>query len=63
MARPQKPHHSVTVRLKQNLFDQLNQFCQDSGQPKTVAIERALEMYINDYYIKQARLKELEKHL
>lgn len=61
MARPQKPHHPVTVRLEQALYEKLNQFCEDSGQPKTVAIERALAMYIEDYYDKQTKLEELNK--
>lgn len=53
MARPTKPHHSVTVRLEESIYQRLNEFCEDSGQPKTVAIERALVMYIKDYYKKQ----------
>lgn len=53
MARPAKPHHSVTVRLEESIYQRLNEFCEDSGQPKTVAIERALVMYIKDYYKKQ----------
>lgn len=60
MARPQKPSHPVTVRMEQELYDRLNQFCADSGQPKTVAIERALSMYIDDYYRKQAIIKRSE---
>ena len=32
-----------------------------SGQSKTVAMERALAMYIQDYYEKQAKLDELNK--
>lgn len=61
MARPKKPNHPVTVRLEQELYDRLNDFCERSGQPKTVAIERALAMYIEDYYDKQAKLEELNK--
>ena len=49
MARPKKPNHPVTVRLEQELYDRLNDFCERSGQPKTTAIERALVSYINDY--------------
>ncbi|MGN0265543.1 MAG: ribbon-helix-helix protein, CopG family [Oliverpabstia sp.] len=49
MARPKKPNHPVTVRLEQELYDRLNDFCERSGQPKTVAIERALKAYIDDY--------------
>lgn len=49
MARPKKPNHPVTVRLEQELYDRLNDFCERSGQPKTVAIERSLKAYIDDY--------------
>jgi len=61
MPRPPKPNHPVTVRLEEGLFEQLNKFCEDSGQPKTVAIERALAMYIEDYYKKQSKIAELNK--
>ena len=44
MARPKKPNHPVTVRLDQEIYDRLNKFVEDSGQPKTVALERALVM-------------------
>ena len=55
MARPKKP---ITVRIEQNIFDRLNQFCNDSGQSKTVAIERALQMYMDDYDKKQTIIKK-----
>lgn len=58
MARQAKPHHPVTVRLKQDLFDELNRFCDDSGQSKTGAVERALEMYIQDYYKKKKIIED-----
>lgn len=47
--------------LEVGLFEQLNKFCEDSGQSKTVAIERALAMYIEDYYKKQYEIAELNK--
>lgn len=49
MPRPKKPNHPVTVRLDQELYDRLNNFCERSGQPKTTAMERALKAYIDDY--------------
>lgn len=61
MARPKKPHHPVTVRLEQEVYDRLNQFCKDSGQPKTVAMERALSMYMDAYYEERRKLEELNK--
>ena len=58
MARPKKPNHPVTVRLDQEIYDRLNKFVEDSGQPKTVALERALVMYMDDYYDKQRLIEE-----
>lgn len=49
MARPRKESHPITVRLEQNIYDQLNDFCERSGQPKTVAIERAIKTYIESF--------------
>lgn len=61
MARPRKDNVPVSFRLERTVFEKLNQFCEDSGQAKTVAIERALNMYIDDYYAKQAQLKGINK--
>ncbi len=60
MARPKKDNVPVSLRIEKELFDRLNQFCKDSGQPKTVAMERALTMYIDDYYEKQEIIKNNE---
>ena len=57
MGRPRKDNVPVSFRT---VFDKLNQFCADSGQAKTVAIERALGMYIDDYYEKQEIIKNNE---
>lgn len=53
MPRPKKENHPMTIRLATHLYERLNDFCEDSGQSKTIAIERALEMYIDDYDRKQ----------
>lgn len=44
MARPKKDNHPVTVRMEEELYNRLNDFCERSGQPKTVALERALKV-------------------
>ena len=62
MARPKtKEYKSVTVRMDTEIFNKLEEFCEASGQPKTVAVERALEMYINDYNRKQDIILNAEK--
>ena len=59
MARQKKESHPITIRMAQELFDRINDFCDRSGQPKTVAIERALTEYINAYdkLMKHAEMK------
>lgn len=56
VARAKKDNVPVSVRLEKGIFEKLSKFCEDSGQPKTVAVERALEMYINDYYEKMGEI-------
>lgn len=48
MARAKKDNVPVSMRLEKGIFEKLSKFCEDSGQSKTVAVERALEMYIDD---------------
>lgn len=36
---------SLNARIGTELFDMLDGFCQRTGQPKTVAVERALRAY------------------
>lgn len=50
MARPKKENHPISIRMDKAIYDWLNEFCEVSGQPKTVAIERALLDYMREYY-------------
>lgn len=45
MARPKKENHPISIRMDKAVYDRLNEFCEVSGQPKTVAIERAISEY------------------
>lgn len=58
MARPTKDSKPLSIRMEKSIMDRLNQFCEESGQPKTVAIERAVTMYIDDYLEKQKKLNQ-----
>lgn len=50
MARPKKENHPISIRMDKAIYDRLNEFCEVSGQPKTVAIERAIDAYVDKYY-------------
>ncbi len=59
MARPRtKTAHPVSFRIDEDMFNLLEKFCNDSGQSKTVAVERALQYYIDKYYDDQSKLKK-----
>ena len=40
---------------RKRTFKRLEKFCEDSGLGKTVTLERALNMYIDEYYGKIAQ--------
>lgn len=52
MAKARKENVPISVRMEKSIYEKLNHFCEDAGQSKTVAVERAVERYIDDYYEK-----------
>lgn len=58
MAKKVKESQPLSVRMEKTTFERLKEFCEESGQSKTVAIERAINMYIDDYDAKMEKLKE-----
>ena len=63
MPRPKvKECKAITIRMDATIYDQLDEFCKEAGQAKTVAIERALTMYIDNYKRQQKILAEAEKN-
>lgn len=60
MPRPRKDNHPLSMRIDKNIYKRLNQYCEDSGQTKTMAIERALVSYMDDYYEQKDALKKLK---
>lgn len=49
------------VRIETAIYNRLEALCEDAGQTKTVAVERALTEYLDNYERKQQMLKELEE--
>ena len=60
MARPKKNGTYLNVCIETPLYERLEALCEDAGQTKTVAVVRALALYLEDYEEKQRKLKELE---
>ena len=59
MARPKKNGTSLNVCIETPIYERLAALCEDAGQTKTVAVERALTLYLEDYEEKQKLLREL----
>ena len=60
MSREKKDTKALNIKLATSISDRLEQYCEDSGQTKTVAVERALSAFIDDYYAQQKLLKKLK---
>lgn len=60
MARPKKSGTYLNVCIETSIYEELSALCEKAGQSKTVAVERALTEYIEDYKKKQAMLRNLE---
>ena len=59
MARPKKNGTYLNVCIETPIYERLVALCEDAGQTKTVAVERALTLYLEDYEEKQKLLREL----
>lgn len=59
MARPKKNGTYLNVCIETPIYERLVSLCEDAGQTKTVAVERALTLYLEDYEEKQKILREL----
>ena len=58
MARVKKESKPFSIRMDKLTFDRLNDYCESSGQSKTLAIERAVNKYIDEYDKRMQRLNE-----
>ncbi len=59
MARPKKNGTYLNDCIETSIYERLEKLCEDAGQTKTVAVERALALYLEDYEEKQKLLREL----
>ncbi len=63
MARAKKNGTYLNICIETPIYERLETFCLEAGQTKTMAVERALSAYINDYEKKQECLRRYEKNL
>ncbi len=60
MARPKKNGTYLNVCIETPIYERLEAMCDDAGQSKTIAVERALTLYLDEYDEKQRKLRELD---
>lgn len=60
MARPKKNGTYLNVCIETSIYEELSEFCNEAGQSKTVAVERALSGYMENYKKKQKMIRILE---
>ena len=60
MAKPKKNGIYLNVCIESSIYKRLESFCFDSGQSKTVAVERALTAYFDNYEEREKMLNEME---
>lgn len=52
MARQKKDAKILNIKLATHISDKLERFCEESGQSKTVAVERFLNRCLDEYFDK-----------
>ena len=57
MARPKKNGTYLNVCIETPIYERLENFCKDAGHTKTVAVERALISYFDEYEEMKKKLK------
>jgi predicted DNA-binding protein len=61
MGRPRKNGTYLNVCIDKNIYKQLEEICEEAGQTKTIAVERAIMAYLADYRVKQEKLHTIEE--
>lgn len=50
MARAKKDGKALNCNIDRQIYARLEEYCHEVGQTKTMAIERILNQFFNDYY-------------
>ena len=61
MAKQKKESHPFSIRMDVDIYDRMEKYCDETGASKTAVIERAINMYIDDYESKKALLERAVK--
>ncbi len=61
MARAKKDSESLNINLEKSISERLKKHCAETGIPKTVVVERALTMLLDDYERQQKIIEKYEQ--
>lgn len=61
MPRQKKDAKILNIKLAREISDQLEQFCEESGTSKTVATEKILSKYFEEYFSRPEEERTLFK--
>lgn len=50
MSRPKKDAKNLNIKLDREIFDRLEQFCDETGMTKTTATEKILTQFFERYF-------------
>ena len=59
MGRTKKEAKILNIKLSKPINDKLERFCEESGQSKTVAVERFLNRALDEYFKKPEETRKM----
>ncbi len=61
MPREKKDAKVMTMKVASPVYDRLAKFCDESGMTKTLAVEKILDNYFDDYFQRPEKDRKLFK--
>ena len=61
MPRQKKDAKILNIKLERKISNQLEQFCEESGVSKTIATEKILSQYFEEYFNRPEEERKLFK--
>ena len=59
MARTKKDAKILNIKLEREIYEKLERFCDESGQSKTVAVERFLNKALDEYFDRPEEMRKM----
>lgn len=58
MVKQKKDSKTLNCNIERAIYEQLEQYCDEVGQTKTMAVERILKQFFDTYYATSSTRKE-----